>query len=222
MDVLEAIRGRRSVRRFLATPVPEATLRAILEVAARAPSGTNSQPWQVTVVAGAARQRVCDAVTEAAKAGERSPEYDYAPVPWGEPYRARARKVGFDLYALLGVKREDMAARAAAGLRNFTFFGAPVGLFVHMPRLLKYGSWLDAGMFIQNVMIAARAHGLDTCPQEAWCSHGAALRRAVPQIPAENVILTGMALGYEDKTAPENTLVTERAPLEEFVTFLKD
>jgi len=222
MNVLDAIRGRRSVRRFLPTPVPEETVRRILEVAARAPSGTNSQPWQVTVVTGAARARVCDAVTAAAKAGERTPEYDYAPQPWPDLYRNRARKVGFDLYALYGVKREDMAGRAAAGLRNFTFFGAPVGLFLHMPRLLKYGSWLDAGMFLQNVMLAARDFGLDTCPQEAWCSYGAALRGALPEIPAENVILSGMSLGYEDKSAPENTLVTERAPLEDFVTFVKD
>lgn len=222
MNVLDAIRGRKSVRRFLPTPVPEETVRAILEVAARAPSGTNSQPWQVTVVSGEARQRVCDAVTAAAKAGERTPEYDYAPTPWGEPYRARARKVGFDLYALYGVKREDMAGRAAAGLRNFTFFGAPVGLFFHMPRLLKYGSWLDAGMFLQNVMVAARDFGLETCPQEAWCNYGAAVRGALPAVPAENVILSGMALGYADTTAPENTLVTEREPVEAFATFLKD
>jgi len=222
MNVVDAIRGRKSVRRFLSTPVADETVRQILEVAARAPSGTNSQPWQVAVVSGAARQRVCDAVTEAAKAGQRTPEYDYAPTPWGEPYRARARKVGFDLYALYGVKREDMAGRAAAGLRNFTFFGAPVGLFFHMPKLLKYGSWLDAGMFLQNVMIAARDFGLETCPQEAWCSYGAALRGALPAIPAENVILSGMALGYEDTTAPENTLVTEREAVDAFATFVKD
>ncbi len=222
MNVLDAIKGRRSVRRFLSTPVPDETVRAILEVAARAPSGTNSQPWQVTVVTGGARKRVCDAVTEAAKAGKRTPEYDYAPQPWPDVYRARARKIGFDLYALYGVKREDMAGRAAAAMRNFTFFNAPVGLFFHMPRLLRYGSWLDSGMFLQNVMVAARDFGLETCPQEAWCSYGAALRQALPAIPAENVILSGMALGYEDKAAPENTLVTERAELEDFATFLKD
>lgn len=222
MNALDAIRGRKSVRRFLSTPVPDETVRTILEVAARAPSGTNSQPWQVTVVTGAAQRRVGDAVTEAAKAGERTPEYDYAPHPWPDVYRARARKVGFDLYALYGVKREDMAGRAAAGLRNFTFFGAPVGLFVHMPKLLRYGSWLDAGMFLQNVMVAARAFGLETCPQEAWCAYGRALRQALPQIPAENVILTGMSLGYEDRTAPENTLVTEREAVDGFTTFLND
>ncbi len=222
MNVLDAIRGRKSVRRFLATPVPEDVVRRILDVAARAPSGTNSQPWHVTVVTGQARQRVCDAVTDAAKAGQRTPEYDYAPQPWGEPYRTRARKVGFDLYALYGIKREDMAGRAAAGLRNFQFFGAPVGLFFHMPKLLKYGSWLDAGMFLQNVMVAAREFGLETCPQEAWCVYGQALRQALPQIPADHVILSGMSLGYEDKAAPENTLATEREPVDAFATFVKD
>ena len=222
MNVLDAIRGRRSIRRFHSTPVPEETVRAILEVAARAASGTNSQPWHVTVVTGEARRRVCDAVTAAAKAGERTPEYEYAPTPWPDVYRARARKVGFDLYALYGVKREDMAGRAAAGLRNFTFFGAPVGLFFHMEKLLRYGSWLDAGMYLQNVMLAAREFGLETCPQEAWCFYGQALRRALPQIPGDHVILSGMSLGYEDKAAPENTLVTEREPLANYTTFLKD
>lgn len=221
VSALDAIAGRHSVRRFLSDPVPEETIRKILEVSARAPSGTNSQPWQVYVVTGAARDRVSREVIAAAKAGERKEEYAYSPHPWFEPYISRRRKVGYDLYALYGIKKEDMAARTAAALRNFEFFGAPVGLFFTMDRRLLYGSWLDVGMFMQNVMVAARAFGLETCPQEAWCSYGAAVRRVIP-IPDGEVLISGMSMGYEDKSAPENGLVTVREPVDAFVKFLKD
>jgi len=221
VPALDAIAGRRSVRGFLPDPVPQATLRAILQVAARAPSGTNSQPWLVTVVTGAARDRVSEAVLAAARAGERSEEYAYAPHPWHEPFIARRRKVGFDLYALMGVRRDDMPARAEAGLRNFTFFGAPVGLFFTMDRRLLYGSWLDCGMFMQNVMIAARAHGLETCPQQAWCSYGRTVRQALA-IPEDQLLLSGMALGYEDPGVPANKLVTEREDVDAFARFLDE
>ncbi len=218
LSVAEAIGGRRSIRRFLPTPVPAETVRAILDVARRAPSGTNSQPWFVHVVTGAARERVSAAVIAAARAGERVEEYPYAPDPWFEPYIARRRKVGFDLYALYGVARHDMKARFEAVLRNFTFFGAPVGLFFTMDRRLLFGSWLDCGMFMQNVMTAARAHGLETCAQAAWCSYGPAVRRALPIDPG-HIILSGMALGYEDRQAIENTLRTEREPVDAFARF---
>ncbi len=221
VPVLDAITGRKSVRRFLPDPVPEETVRKILEVSARAPSGTNSQPWLVHVTMGEAHARVSREVLAAAKAGERKEEYEYSPHPWFEPYISRRRKVGYDLYALYGIKKEDMPARTAAALRNFEFFGAPVGLFFSMDRRLLYGSWLDCGMFMQNVMVAARAFGLETCPQEAWCSYGPAVRRALG-IPDDQVLMSGMSLGYEDKSAPENKLVTVREPLENFVTFLKD
>lgn len=215
---LQAIAGRRSVRRFLADPVPMRQVRLILETASRAPSGTNTQPWQVEVVTGQARDRLSAAVLEAARAGQRHEEYAYAPRPLWEPLIQRRRKVGYSLYALYGIARDDMAGRAEAGLRNFTFFGAPVGLFFHMDRRLLYGSWLDCGMFMQNVMVAARALGLETCPQQAWCDYGPVLRRAL-EIPDTQIILSGMALGYEDRTAIENTLVTERAPVDDFTRF---
>lgn len=221
VSAIDAIAGRRSVRRFLPDPVPEETVRRILEVSARAPSGTNSQPWFVHVAMGAARDRVSREVIAAAKAGERKEEYAYSPHPWFEPYVTRRRKVGYDLYALYGIKREDMAARTAAGLRNFEFFGAPVGLFFSMDRRLLYGSWLDVGMFMQNVMVAARGFGLETCPQEAWCSYGPAVRRALG-IPDDQVLMSGMSLGYEDTSAPENKLVTVREPVDGFAKFLKD
>lgn len=169
VSAIDAVRGRRSVRRFLADPVPEATVREILALASRAPSGTNSQPWLVHVVKGASRERVSQAVLAAATSGNQGEEYAYAPTPWWEPFVSRRRKVGFDLYALYGIERHDMAARTSAGLRNFEFFDAPVGIFFAMERALLYGSWLDVGMYMQNVMTAARAFGLETCPQQAWC-----------------------------------------------------
>lgn len=221
LSAIDAVRGRRSVRRFLPTPVADDVIRQILAVASRAPSGTNSQPWLVHVVTGAARDRICQAVITAAKAGERNEEYTYAPHPWWEPYIARRRKVGFDLYALYGIERNDMAGRARAGLRNFELFGAPVGLFFAMERALLYGSWLDIGMFMQNVMIVARAHGLETCPQQAWCSYAPAIHRELG-LDQRLVVVSGMALGYEDTTARENTLVTEREPVDSFTTFHSD
>lgn len=218
MSVIDAISGRRSVRRFLPTPVAEETIRAILDTAARAPSGTNSQPWFVHVVTGAARDRLSRAVLDAARAGQHSTEYPYAPRPWFEPYVSRRRKVGYDLYALYGIAKDDMPARTAAALRNFEFFGAPVGLFFAMDRRLLYGSWLDLGMFMANVMAAARGHSLETCPQQAWCEYGAVVHRELG-IPEDHILISGMSLGVEDRTAPENRLVTEREPVEAFATF---
>lgn len=221
MSVIEAIEGRRCVRRFRPDPVPEDTLRAILTTAARAPSGSNTQPWQVHVVTGAARQRVIDAVAESIDTQAGDPEYRYYPDDWFEPYLARRRKVGLDLYRLLGLTRENKAGMAAQHRRNFQFFDAPVGLFFSMDRRFQLGSWLDMGMFIQNVMLAARGHGLETCPQAAWIFHGPAMHRAL-RLSDDHVLLCGMSLGVEDTTAIENTLRTERAPVEEFTTFLRE
>ncbi len=216
--VTEAVTGRRSVRRFLSTPVAPDTVRTILADAARSPSGTNMQPWKVYVVMGAARDRLCRAVLAAAIVGVRSDEYAYMPSPLREPYLSRRRRVGFELYRLYGVARDDLEGRRIAMLRNFEFFGAPVGLFFAMERDLLLGSWLDCGMFMQNVMILARAHGLETCPQQAFCEYGAAVRNELP-IPEDQVILSGMALGVADPRAPENTLLSERIAPEEFATF---
>jgi nitroreductase len=218
LPVLDAMAGRHSLRRFLPTPVPRATLEAILATAARAPSGKNSQPWHVHVVTGAARERVSQAVLAAAREGRVVAEYEYFPEPTPEPYLARGRAVGYELYRLYGIERSDRAARARAMLRNFEFFGAPVGLFFSMERRLRYGSWLDLGMFMQNVMLAARAFGLETCPQQAWCEFGDTVHAALG-IGAERVVASGMSLGVADPDAPENQLRSEREPLAGFVTF---
>src|SRR5271156_1244443 len=140
--IIDAVANRRSVRHFLSTPVPLTVVRAILSAASRAPSGTNFQPWHVHVVSGATRANLCQAVTHTAESGERSEEYSYAPQPAMEPYLSRRRKVGYDLYKLYGIARDDFSARKKAMLRNFEFFGAPVGLFFTMEKHLVFGSWL--------------------------------------------------------------------------------
>lgn len=221
LDVETAITGRRSIRRFLPDPVPREVIEDILAVAARAPSGANMQPWQVHVVTGTARRRVGAAVTAAAARSERRPDYTYYPEEWFEPYRARRRKIGFDLYDLLGIARDDEAARAAQSRRNFLFFDAPVGLFVTVDRRLNLGSWLDCGMFLQNLLLAARAHGLETCAQASWVPYAGTVR-ATLGIDDGEVLLSGVALGYPDPAAPENALATERVRPADFTTWHGD
>ncbi len=221
MSAIDAVCGRRSVRRFVATPVPADTLTTILNQAARAPSGTNTQPWKVHVVAGAARDRLSEAVLKAAEAGEPSEEYAYTPSPLREPYLSRRRQIGYALYRLYGIDKTDYPARREAALRNYRFFGAPAGLVFTLDRDLLHGSWLDCGMFMQNVMVLARAHGLETCPQQAWCEYGKVVRAQL-NIPDEQIILSGMAVGYPDPDAPENTLVSPRVQADEFATYHLD
>lgn len=221
LDVRSAVIGRKSVRGFRPDPVPRATIETILDDAARAPSGTNTQPWRVYVATGAMRDRLCEALTTAASTGRQEPEYRYSPAELPEPYLSRRRKVGFDLYGLAGVARGDMDGRKRQALKNFTFFGAPVGLFFTMDRRLEYGSWLDMGMFMQNVMVLARGHGLETCPQAAWTYHGAVVH-GVLGIPEEEILVSGMALGVPDWTVVENKLQTERASHQEFTVFHGD
>lgn len=218
LSAIEAIVGRKSVRAFLPTLVEDETVRAILSAASRAASGTNIQPWQVHVVTGEAKERLSQAALAAAEADQISLEYPYLPEAVKEPYLSRRRKVGFELYALYGVERHDMAGRKAAMLRNFTFFGAPVGLFFTMERDHALGAWLDCGLFMQNVMIAARGYGLETCPQQAWCDLGAVVHRELA-IPDGHIVLSGMALGHADWSARENTLVTDREPVDQFTTW---
>lgn len=218
LSAIDAVTGRRSVRRFLPDAVPEETVAAILAAASRAASGTNIQPWLVHVVTGDSRERLSSAVLAAAETGEQSLEYRYEPEKMWDPYLSRRRQIGYALYEKYGVARDDYPGRKAAMLRNFSFFGAPVGLFFTMERDHALGAWLDCGMFMQNVMVLARAHGLETCPQQAWCTYGAVVHRELA-IPSDHILLSGMALGSPDETAPENGLVSPRAGFEEFVTW---
>ena len=217
----EALLTRRSVRAFLPTPVDRGTVEEILELAARAPSGTNIQPWKVRVIAGEARRALSHAIQAAIDHDgmeKHAREWNYYPQAWREPFLGRRRKIGWDLYGLLGIKKGDFDKTERQHRRNYDFFDAPVGLIFTLDEDLEIGSWLDLGIFIGAVMIAARGRGLDTCPQAALANAHAVLRSELG-IPANEVIICGMALGYEDKEAPENRLVTERAAPSEFATF---
>lgn len=220
----EVMTGRHSVRAFLPRVVSQELITELLQVAARAPSGTNIQPWRVHVLAGDARRQLAAAVCTAFDADaerqepEYTAEYQYYPVEFFEPYLARRRKVGWDLYGLLGIAKGEKARIHAQHRRNFEFFGAPVGLMFTIDRRMGMGSWLDYGMFLQNVMLAARARGLDTCPQAAWIDYHRIIREILG-FAAEEQLVCGMALGYADPDAVENSLVTERARVEEFVRF---
>ena len=219
-----AITSRRSIRAFLPTPVAREDIEAILAVSARAPSGTNTQPWKVTVLTGGARQRLSEAIlavhADPAAAREHVEQYAYYPREWVSPFIDRRRKVGWDLYALLGLGRENKAGMAAQHGRNYNFFDAPVGLIFTIDRVLEQGSWLDYGMFLENIMVAARGRGLDTCPQAAFTQYHKIIGEHL-QLPATEMVVCGMALGYADMSKVENTLVTEREPVAGFSRFLE-
>ncbi len=220
----EAIASRRSIRAFLPTPVPRETVEQILAVAARAPSGTNTQPWQVHVLTGGPRQALSRDIRAAyddpAERATHTEPYAYYPTEWVSPYVDRRRKVGWDLYGLLGIAKTDKARMHEQHGRNFDFFGAPVGLIFTIDRVMQQGSWLDYGMFLQNVMVAARARGLDTCPQAAFTQYHRIIARHLGLAEAQTVVC-GMALGVADPAAVENTLLTEREPVQGFVRFLE-
>lgn len=218
----EAMISRRSVRAFLPTPVDEATIRDILEVAARAPSGTNMQPWKVHVVTGQTKARLSEAVLVEAARHEKPAwdEYRYYPDQFFEPYLTRRRAVGFGLYNLLGIQKREVERMRAQHDRNFVFFDAPVGMIFTIDRRLEMGSWIDYGMFLQSIMIAARGRGLHTCAQAAFAPYHRQIR-PVLGISEDDIVVCGMALGYEDETKPENHLRTDREPVDGFATFLK-
>lgn len=218
MNVSEAVASRISCRAYLDTPVPGALVRQILDAARRAPSGGNLQPWWVYALAGEPLTRLRARVRLAVMAnprGDGSHEYDIYPPGLGEPYRSRRFAAGEDLYATLGIAREDKAARLLQLAKNFDFYGAPVGLFFYVDRALGPPQWSDVGMYMQTVMLLAREHGLHTCAQEIW----SLVPRTVAEslgAPANLMLFSGMALGYADPGHPINTLRTTRAPLDEF------
>lgn len=218
----EAIVSRHSMRRFLPTPVGRQVVEDILQVAARAPSGTNTQPWKVHVLMGQARDALVNDLmavhNDPAQAAQHNEEYDYYPSQWVEPYIGRRRKVGWDLYGLLQLTRDDKAGMHVQHGRNYSFFDAPVGLMFTIDRIMAKGSWLDYGMFLQNIMIAARARGLDTCPQAAFTKFHKIIAQHLA-LPDNEILVCGMSLGFADPDAVENTLVTDRVPVTEFTRF---
>ncbi len=224
-----AIGSRFSCRAFLRErEVPRELLQEILEIAARAPSGTNTQPWRVYVLQGASRDalsaKVCaahDAIyADPALAAEYREEYDYYPAQWVSPYIDRRRENGWSLYGLLGIERGEKDRMHAQHQRNFRFFDAPVGLMFTMDRVMGRGSLMDYGMFLQNVMVAARARGLHTCPQAAWNSYG---RIVLPHVGAgpDEMLVCGMSLGYADLDAPVNRFHTPREAVASFTRWVE-
>ena len=222
LTVEDAIRGRQSIRGYLKTPVPRPLIARILETAGRAPSGTNIQPWKVYVVDGAVRDQI---TAEMCQAYDTAPEperpYNYYPVKWREPYISRRRACGWGLYGTLGITRDDKEGMRLQRRQNYEFFGAPVGLLFTIDKDMELGSWLDSGMFLQNIMIAARQFGLETCPQAALANYHEMLRKRLG-IPDIEQIMCGMALGYPDPDAKVNTFRTDREPLEAFVSFVDE
>ncbi|HSV52807.1 MAG TPA: nitroreductase [Burkholderiaceae bacterium] len=217
-----AIVSRRSIRAFLPTPVPREEVEAILDVARHCASGVNTQPWQVHVLTGAAKDRVSAAILDAyddpALFADLDEPYDYYPREWVSPYVDRRRKVGWDLYSLLGIAKGDKPRMHAQHARNYRFFNAPVGLMFTIDRVMRQGSFIDYGMFLQSVMVAARARGLDTCPQAAFTTFHRIIARELG-IDDGQLLVCGMSLGYADPSRVENSLVSEREPVSHFTHF---
>ncbi|MBO1111384.1 nitroreductase [Bordetella petrii] len=217
--VEQAIVSRQSVRGFLPTPVPPELVRRILRAAARAPSGSNIQPWKVHVVTGARRDALSQALVQAHARGEpERREYQYYPVAWRSPYIDRRRETGWGLYSLLGIQKGDRQASARQHARNFEFFGAPCVLLFTIDNDLDKGSWLDYGMFLQNIMVMARGCGLDTCPQAALANYPDIVKQHL-DIPADQVVVCGISIGYQDQAEPANQYRTGRVDVDDFTTF---
>jgi len=218
VSVSDAVATRRSWRAFLPDPVDSAILQEIFSKASRAPSGTNMQPWKVHLLLGDTLAAVSGAVLEDYdKKVPYEEEQPYYPDKFFEPYLSRRRKVGWDLYGLLGIEKGDKEKMFAQHRRNYEFFGAPAGAVLTIHRDLNIGSWLDYGMFMQNVMLLAREAGMHTIPQAAFCGYHKSIRRALPLDDTE-VVVCGMSIGYADASAVENTLLTERASVGDFLT----
>ena len=224
----EAILSRQSLRAFTSQPVARELIEQLLQVASRAPSGTNTQPWRAYVLQGASRDtlvhKVCaahDAIrAEPALVAEYVEEYDYYPEKWVSPYIDRRRENGWGLYGLLGIGKGDKDRMHQQHQRNFKFFDAPVGLMFTVDRVLGRGSLLDYGAFLQSIMVAARGHGLHTCPQAAWNGFAKII---LPHIGAgaDEMLVCGMALGYADESAQVNSFHTPRVPVQDFTTWLE-
>ena len=223
MNVEEAIVGRQSIRAFLPDKeVPRETVEKILKIAGRAPSGTNTQPWKVYVITGEKKLALSKACLARHDAGEQPKrEYDYYPVKWRSPYIERRRECGWGLYSTLGIEKGDKERMHHQHGRNYMFFDAPVGLFVTLDRDMSTGSWIDTGMFIQSIMLAARQFGLETCPQAAFCNFYDTVVEHIGA-PPEEILITGIALGYPDPEAIVNTFRTTRIDVSTFTTFVGD
>jgi nitroreductase len=219
-DVFEAARTRRSIRAYTAEPVPKETLREIVAAGRHAPSGSNIQPWRAYVLTGATLKRVGDAITHAFMTDEPGHErdYNYYTEPIEEPYLARRRQCGWGLYGTLRIGKGEHERSKLYRARNYSFFGAPAGLVFTIDRKLEKGSWLDYGMFLQTIMLAARARGLHTCPEASIASYPAIVRREL-DISEDNAVVCGMAMGYADPEDVINTFQPPRLGVDDYAVF---
>ncbi len=219
MNVEQAIVGRYSCRAYLDRPVPRELLKKILDTARWSPSGANIQPWQVAVVQGETKARLSEALIAAFDSGARpGPDYSYYPREWVEPYKSRRFECGMALYRALEIDRDDKARRLEIWKENYRFFGAPVALFFFIDRVMGQGAWLDMGMFIQNLMLAARDQGLETCPQASVADYPEVVRQVLG-VANDKLLLCGLSLGYPDPGHPVNNYRTDREPVESFTTW---
>ena len=221
LTVSAAVETRRSVRAFLDRPVDMAVLREMLALAARAPSGGNLQPWRITVLSGEPLERFRGVMARRLAEAPARDEMQYQVYPdnLAEPYRTHRFRIGEAMYAALGIPRDDKPARLRWFLRNYQFFGAPVGLFVHVDRHMGIAQWVDLGIYLQTVMLLLRGKGLDSCPQEAWAAYHTEVSRFL-ETDANWVLFSGLAVGYADEAAPVNNFCSERMALEEFASFV--
>lgn len=216
MRVSEAVAARRSIRQFTETPVPDTVIRDLLERAARSPSGGNVQPWRIYVINGEAMTRFRATI---GNQGIEAPEYEIYPPSLWEPYRTNRYALGEQMYATLGITRDDKAGRLRQFAKNQDFFGAPAALFCFIDRRMGPPQWSDLGMFLQTFMLLAQEAGLDTCAQEFWSVHHAGVRDFVAA-PDGELLFCGMAIGHADPEAPVNSLASERMPLDQWATFV--
>lgn len=224
----QALTTRHAVRAFLPRAVDRSVVQTLLDIARRAPSGTNTQPWRVYVLQGASRESLCEKVCAAhdalrdnpALAAQYQEAYDYYPTHWVSPYLERRRENGWGLYGLLGIGKGDRDKMHQQHQRNFRFFGAPVGLMFTVDTVLGRGSLLDYGTFLQSIMVGARVRGLDTCPQAAWNAFASIILPHIGAGPQE-MLVCGMALGYADSQALVNRFATPREPVESFTHWLE-
>ncbi len=216
MDTTSAITQRYACRAFLDSPVSTEIITHILDTARWAPSGVNTQPWRVAVVSGQRKQAITDALIQVRDSGqEPNPDYQYYPANWQEPYRNRRKVCGLTMYRALDIRREDTEKQKQAWYNNYRFFGAPIGLFVFIDAELAQGSWLDLGMFIQNIMLAAVDTGLATCPQASLADYPDVIRQQLDW-PATDKLACGLSLGYADTSQPVNQYRLEREPVDSY------
>ena len=215
MDVTTALTQRSSIRAFLDRPVSDEQVRTILDAARWAPSGVNIQPWQVAVVRGETKQKLADALIAAREAGASNPDYQYYPAQWFDPFKERRKRCGLAMYQALEIRREDTDRQKAAWNNNYRFFDAPIGLLLFLDRRLGQGAWIDMGMFMQSIMLAAQEQGLATCPQASLGEYPDVVRGLLG-IDDSLALLGGIALGYADPDAAVNRYRTEREPVESF------